>query len=400
VRSRITVLTHLVVMAFIAGPAAAQLLDNGSTGADGPFEAVRNAATGQFGALPAGTQTSCAVTPPLQELLCTVTVPLREPPNHIFNFTTITVGDGVTVQFTRNRANTPALMLASGDVVVRGTIDVSGEPTNGTTPGKGGPGGFGGGTRGSAGDGPGGSASFVAPPCFATCYGTPELQPLIGGSGGFGPDAGGGGGGALLIGSSGVIDVTGNILSSGGFSACGGSGGGIRLVGLALRGNGNIRAKGGCGTSDGDGRIRFETIEAFQFTGTADPGPTGFVGLPILFPPVVPSLRIVSIAGVAVPANAGRNLFSPDVSAPAIFGTRVSVIVEATNVPKDTPAKVIVNPQMPTATRTETPFILADGPMPCVTDPAQLCVRGEALVIAAPGLGFISAIIASVVPVK
>src|SRR3990172_11078991 len=79
---------------------AAQSFSSGSTGADGAFTPT------------------CTPTP------CTVTVPL--PPSGVFHFTTISIPTNVTVAFTRNAANTPAILLATGTVTISGTIDVSG----------------------------------------------------------------------------------------------------------------------------------------------------------------------------------------------------------------------------------------------------------------------------------
>src|SRR5262249_16110159 len=139
--------------------------------------------------LPPGTQIQggdCTTT------ACTVIVPLREPPNDIFNFTTVTVGRMVTVRFRRNLANTPVYILAQGDVTVSGVIDVSG---GGGSPGgraaAGGPGGYNGGLGGvynealaSAGSGlgPGGGISESV----GSFVGIRELLPLVGGGGGGG----------------------------------------------------------------------------------------------------------------------------------------------------------------------------------------------------------------------
>ncbi len=47
------------------------------------------------------------------------------PTNGVLNYTTINIPAGVTVTFNKNVANTPVYMLASGDVNIAGTIDVS-----------------------------------------------------------------------------------------------------------------------------------------------------------------------------------------------------------------------------------------------------------------------------------
>ena len=111
------------------GTALAQTFSSGSTGTDGAYAP------------------SCAPTP------CTVTEPL--PLSGVFNYTTVTIPAGVTVRYTRNAANTPVTMLATGDVTVAGTINLNGDSgaTTGASStfnlgGSGGPGGFDGGNGG------------------------------------------------------------------------------------------------------------------------------------------------------------------------------------------------------------------------------------------------------------
>lgn len=243
-----------LAVAMITIPSLVSAFDSGSTGADGAFSP-------------------------------TVNTQLQLPPDGIFNFTNVTIPSGVTVTFAKNAANTPVTILASGDVTIDGTIDVSGSDSAdiGTAgggnigddgvPGIGGPGGFDGGAggvgnnvRGSNGLGPGGGdggefATFVGRLCggagggFATsgtnvtgtrgnnclnssifggeAYGANTLLPLIGGSGGggapggtsFSGSGGGGGGGSILIAVSGIASIEGFIIADGGDSGdAGGSG--------------------------------------------------------------------------------------------------------------------------------------------------------------------------------
>jgi hypothetical protein len=139
--------------------------NSGSTGADGAFSPAIN-----------------------------TTLPL--PPNGVFNFTTVNIPAGVTVTFTRNAANTPVVILASGNVTIAGTLSVNGNssPSAGTygdgnqaddgLPGLGGPGGYDGGRggvpgtnmRGSNGLGPGGG--------FAGDYFSNSWYLYVGGGGG------------------------------------------------------------------------------------------------------------------------------------------------------------------------------------------------------------------------
>ena len=262
------------------GAAAAQTFNSGSTGADGAFNPTAN-----------------------------VMVPL--PASGVFNFTSISIPAGVTVRFARNAANTPATVLASGDVTIAGIIDISGalggQASSGTNVvpngGRGGPGGFDGGngsnglidTTGGSGLGPGGGGAGVVGRCSSSGlgggggfarqgdaainhgtaiavggpgYGSPALLPLIGGSGGGGggvsfpatASGGGGGGGALAIRSSGTITFTGTLLARGGNTGPpaffgdgpvggGGSGGAVRLVATAITGSGgSINVSGGSGS--------------------------------------------------------------------------------------------------------------------------------------------------------
>jgi len=252
-------LAAMVALALGAGSAFAQTLNSGSTGADGAFNPTSNTT-------------------------------LALPPDGVFNFTTINIPAGVTVTFTRNTTNTPVTMLASGNVMIAGTIDIIGASGGGATVGTGlgsnggtgGAGGFDGGAGGNGvisntggsglGFGGGGGATITDLTFTPTHglggggggfagtgadggvrsgsvtalggapYGTPILLPIIGGAGGGGGGApsgftgagGGGGGGALLIAASGTITLTGNLLTPGGrggnhnpsFTRPGGGGGG------------------------------------------------------------------------------------------------------------------------------------------------------------------------------
>ncbi|MCZ7639522.1 MAG: hypothetical protein M5U12_27845 [Verrucomicrobia bacterium] len=232
----------------------------------------------------------------------TANTTLAMPADGVFHCTTITIRSGATLQFIPNARNTPVRLLATGDVLVSGTIDVSG--ANGTTllGGAGGPGGFAGGNPGrlnlppSAGAGPGGGPTNVdlalrhgvfgnrradAPPELAQPYGNALLLPLIGGSGGGGSPSfsGGGGGGAILIASSTSIRVVspGRILATGGYNSGSagrgvGSGGAIRLVAPRVIGErvppgllGVLSVASGLGSSDASfGRIRIDTEDRTQ----------------------------------------------------------------------------------------------------------------------------------------
>src|SRR5207248_2525249 len=46
----------------------------------------------------------------------------------VYNFTTVTVGSGTILRVQGDKVNKPAYWLASGDVMIQGTIDLSGSP--------------------------------------------------------------------------------------------------------------------------------------------------------------------------------------------------------------------------------------------------------------------------------
>ena len=278
-----------------------------------PFDA------GEPRTYPAGT-TGCAAA-------CqsgSIVVPL--PSDGILRFSSFTVAGAFTIAFRPNATNTPVTLLVSGDVVLRapaccGTFGMSGSTGEMATSrgvgagGLGGPGAFRGGrghgpplglgglTPGGNGEGPGGGfgATTNVEAIGGTFTGTPELQPLVGGSGGgggsgFGFDppcnggGGGGGGGALLIKANGRITVQNfQVVADGGpggepgdrncaQGGAGGSGGAIRLVARTFAASGTARLtaragepayRGGTATA---GRIRIESLDnTGQTTFTTEP---------------------------------------------------------------------------------------------------------------------------------
>lgn len=227
-----------------------------------------------------------------------------------------------------------------------------------------------------------GGCGFNPPSAVGRAYGNALLQPLIGGSGGGGGyggsnysgTGGGGGGGAILIASSGTMNITGVINADGGGSGLvggtnsgahgsGGSGGAVRLVATTLSGSATIRAIGSCINATGssgsgnyykivyynassvdylyepqfyacgnhgasEGRVRLEA-ENITYSGRTYPTYTTSTPNPV-FLSNVPSLRIASVAGSAVPAVPTGNA---DVVLPADVANPVTVNFETTNVP-------------------------------------------------------------------
>lgn len=326
----------LLVIAFSLPAKAQGAFQSGSTGADGAFNPTTN-------------QT------------------IAVPESGIFNFTTITIPSGITVTFTPNSKNTPLTILATGDVLISGAVDVSGKVGGGGigsgngAGGNAGPGGFPGGNAGYAvadlfnamnGSGPGGGIGGTGSPTNAnagaggsyaslgvfnltnTTYGSGLLQPLVGGSGGGGGGAsgvslgagGGGGGGAIVIASSTIITInsTGLINAKGGNGGGlgpgngsapggGGAGGAIRLIANTLSGNGTLSVAGGAagqmsltefrGGAGGVGYIRAQATNVTNFN-PSTPSTVASIGSPT---EVViansPQLTIVSVGGINAPAS-------------------------------------------------------------------------------------------------
>ncbi|MBL9140117.1 MAG: hypothetical protein JNK85_29875 [Verrucomicrobiales bacterium] len=240
-----------------------------------------------------------------RELHVTDNLEIELPADGVLNYTKITIDEGKTLTFKRNPRNTPVYLLATGDVIINGTIDVSGQPWAWLVGGRGGPGGYDGGNPGpvgmpgGSGLGPGGGrpgtghfadvssagAGVYAQPIkrsvstnHGKIYGGPLLIPLSGGSGGGGGAnggvGGGGGGGAILVCSDTKIVFQGTIKARGGDGVnadISGSGGAIRLVAPKLVGTGTADAGGGLrlyggGTDYGSaGRIRFDTYDRTEF---------------------------------------------------------------------------------------------------------------------------------------
>jgi hypothetical protein len=368
-KTRLISILAALALAVISVPLGAQnTFSSGSTGADGAFA-------------PTNSET------------------IMVPPSGVFNYTTVTIPNTVTITYIANPANTPLTILASGDVQISGLIHLDGQPGNSSGfGGLGGPGGGRGGnggvnfSPGTMGDGPGGGkagaltagppqscssgggggAGFQVPGAGTAggpAYGTRNLIPLIGGSGGGGGcgaslttgTGAGGGAGALLLASStsitfsGVAHITAVGGSGGGKNSNdgaggGGSGGAIRLVANNITGPVTLDVSGGtgggentagqAGTAGGFGFIR---VEAFNLTGfTASQTDPITSGLPnSAVPTNLPTLQIVSVAGVAAPSNPlGSFQGSPDIILPAAQPNPVSVVVNATNVPSGTTVNV------------------------------------------------------------
>lgn len=339
------------------------------------------------------------------------------PEDGVFNYTTVNIPTGVVVSFEKNVTNTPVVILASGDVTIAGTLNVS--ATNGADtaakgdgnlgddgiPGRGGPGGFDGGSGGTIdsplggnGLGPGGGTgarNFMVPwgrPTIgcpgntggyaqpgkvqgncasggivaAPAYGSDDIQPLIGGSGGGGGRAGtvlgaaggGGGGGAILIASSGTINVAGAIRANGGAggdvagadsggAGGAGSGGAIRLVATTVSGNGPIEARGGANqTNDvinvGSGVGANGRVKVEAENLTRTAAVGVFSGPQEVFLANIPGVRITSVAGITAPASPTG---AGDIVVPEATPNPVAIEFVTTNIPVGNIIELTVTPQ-------------------------------------------------------
>jgi hypothetical protein len=267
-------------------------------------------------------------------------------PDGIFHATTVTVAQGATLTFTPNALNTPVYLLAVGDIIIEGTIDISGQAGNNSVGGAGGPGGFPGGSPSIAGSGPGdgagpgggrgglqssadpalqvgrgvyGDQAINPRPRDGLVYSTQLMMPMVGGSGGGGFEdsagngfGGSGGGGAILLASNTRIAIapTGAVRSHAGNSNYGrGSGGAIRLLAPIVEGDGIVSpcSHSSCGVTSagGPGRVRVDTIDRSGLSGLNHfgTGPLTVSSFMKTFPDVSPRLDIVDAAGTPIPLD-------------------------------------------------------------------------------------------------
>jgi hypothetical protein len=330
-------------------------------------------------------------------------VTLQVPPDGVFHCTTISLAFRSRLTFSKNAANTPVYLLATGDITMgsEAVIDVSGNENNGIAPGIGGPGGFDGGQGGDTpgdGQGPGGGKSgwvangvqFGAKPgnleyrgsgSFTTksssaaqtttagnTYGNALLLPMIGGSGGGGGKAstlqyafgGGGGGGAILLASNTrIVFETGSppvIRANGGGAQTSefgnGSGGSIRLVAAAISGSPNLAIEPSnlLGSFGGYGRIRIDSFNIAGFSSNNSgsgnsPRSRDFITYGsnmTVFPPDFPGLRITQVGTQVIPGTQVAPVF---VLFPAGSPATQTVTVSCTNFNSTVPLRAVVTPQ-------------------------------------------------------
>jgi hypothetical protein len=336
----------LPLFVLVPGVTFAQTFSSGSTGADG--------------ALSFTTPGTYVFNPK------TFSPPLDPSGDGIFNFTTINIAAGVTLQLTGSVFNGPVVWLAQGAVQINGTIDISGQDgfnasnTTQRTYTIAGAGGYPGGypAVGSNPAGPGLGAGgggvqneFCGGQGFSQSggfTGNQFLVPLIGGSGGGGyvGYAGGAGGGAILIASTVSISGAGSIKANGGASSSAsgsGAGGGIRLVAPTVSLTGLLNASEGTrysacqGGSDGVVRIEAFTIGAINASGnlyTATP-----FGL-FVSSTGVPSISVLSVGGNPVATSPTGTFTMPDVTVNS--NSPLPVSITASNVPVGTVVTLVI----------------------------------------------------------
>lgn len=255
----------LLMSAALVAPAVAQITipitDPANLGTDGAFSPTQS--TTQF--------LQAAVTGTWDQAGTGVGVYDASKWAVVYKFSSVNIPAGVTVSFSNHPTGAPVVWLVNGNVTINGTINLSAASSPGAaTFAQPGPGGFRGGTSTprTGGLGPGGGqyagGEYGNGGGFGTVglggaggnvYGSADLVPLIGGSGGaagsnYGYGWGGAGGGAILIVSTGTITLNGTIIANGSQSEAnvggigqgggiggGGSGGGIRLVADVLTGS-------------------------------------------------------------------------------------------------------------------------------------------------------------------
>lgn len=291
------------VLALVPAVASAQslTLDLGGTGTYGPLNVTSNT---------------------------TITL----PPDGVIQATSVNIAAGATLKFTRNARNTGVIIVSQGDVVIDGTIDVSGSAGTVGAAGAGGPGGGNGGN----------------PVLFATDDKSPQFWPLtrlgtpnpLGAAGGVGSSGnacttygagGGGGGGALVI-------FSNTKISSSSSGATINAAGGVSPTTLPGGSTCSARIQAGAG-SDGLVRLVAPTLDAAALTIFS--GQTTFQRL---FSVGTPTVENGSLQSVAPTANSEMDAFVPNPVAASI------VSVDGTALPAGTESYAYAYPTGATST--------------------------------------------------
>lgn len=265
----------------------------------------------------------------------------------VFKYQSVTIASNATVTFRNHSSRAPVVWLVQSNVTIDGWINLNGQAGTNSgnplalVPVDGAPGGGRGGAQGPDGDGAGLGWGGGHPPCYISCYGNPEIIPLIGGSGSSAVTyqgrgrAGNGGGGAILIACAGAVSINGSITADGGpylGSSFNGSGGAVKVIAAQVTGAGSISVLSD--TYGLPGRIRIETpslassLRTFPETIMVPPSSP-----PIIWPPDnAPKVSIKSVAGTNAPPEPTAPLrTSADI--PIQENGRVVILVETRNFP-------------------------------------------------------------------
>jgi hypothetical protein len=243
----------------------------------------------------------------------------------VFKYQSVNIATNATVTFANHPAHAPVVWLVQSNVSVSGTLLLDGQVGSGSyptylSPTEPGPGGFRGAATGPLGNGSGfgptqgysytrsidGNLTGYA--SYASAYGNPQIMPLIGGEGTSADSgrSGEGGSGAILVVSSGLVSVNGQISANGGnyafndygWTSLQGAGGAIKIIANQVSGQGKLSALP-------DGRIRVEannissTLVINPSTVAIPPGMS-----PLIWPPASnPTVKVVSVNGQASPSD-------------------------------------------------------------------------------------------------
>lgn len=314
-------LVAMVVVLSVGGPPSAHALvgDLGSDGSDGPLN-------------------------------ITVDTVLPLPPDGVIHATTIDVAGGATLSFSFSGVMHPGvILLATGDVVIDGTVDVSGGASTAGAVGAAGPGGT-----------PGGAPAFgINTPSQAGLPTNGLIPSVSGASLGLRPLGGAGGTGTRCR----------RADPAGAPGAGGGGGGGAILIvsNTRIAGVGTVTASGGALGS---------AVPAPCAAGHARPGSPGADGRIRLMAPTV------DLGGAALVAKEARLDAWQVVAAPTITaGADASTLglrlgQELTRVPTPLPAPSIVAVDGASVTPASYVPLLAGAPGATITVHVDGCTRG------------------------
>lgn len=252
----------------------------------------------------------------------------------VFKYSSVVIANGATLTFANHPTHAPVVWLVSGNVTNNGDLSLDGQyfAANYSDTAEPGPGGFRGGTLGMSGFGPGGgsgSGYYTSPPYT---YGSPQIVPLIGGSGGRYYQYSDSGGGAILIASSGTINISGSVHATGG--AIGAAGGAVRLIAGQLTGSGLISVQKHIDyQGDGDaGRIRLEATNTAGLGFSLKPSANPLTILASPFPLTIWPATNAPIVQVTTISNVNANLTAP-VDPKAALGAGQDDLAIATTAP-------------------------------------------------------------------